>query len=117
MTRRVGKLLMAVGLLLTSVLVISPAEAHSRCAYHFYDAACVSGDGTHRSWTVCDHEADGHGVWGWVQTRLGHQHTGYDSNGSKDPCYSYSVPSWDPSPITDIWVCENGSSCSNTVVA
>ena len=104
MSKRIGKLLLALGVLVGSLLIASPAQAHSDCAYHVYDAACVGS--AHTTFTVCDREADGHRVWGYVQTRSGAHYWGDDKNGSAEPCYSYYVPSWDP--IVTIWAYEEG---------
>lgn len=102
MRMRVARLLVIVGLILVPAVFASPAQAHSSCSYHYYDAACVSS--SHTSFTVCDREADGHRVWGRVQTRSGAIYWGDDKNGSAEPCYSYTVPSTDP--IVAIWAYE-----------
>ena len=107
MRKRIATTMLALGLVVSPVLIASPAQAHSRCSYHFYDAVCVSGSGLHYEFTVCDREADGNRVWGVAQTQSGAVYWRADTNGSAAPCYTYSVPSWDP--IVAIWAYEDGA--------
>jgi uncharacterized protein Usg len=90
------------------VVSASPAQAYSR-VYHGYDFAethPVRDDFI----TVCDREADGHGVWTDYYTSDLHLHTKLDGNGSASGCgVDWVYPRW----IHSYRVCERYVSCTD----
>jgi hypothetical protein len=93
----------ALMLLLTS----SPAYAYSS-AHHGSDYVRTYGT-NYTLVEVCDMESDGHGVWADVYANRGAYYPGLlDGNGSKSPCYVYSIPNG----VYQFRICERYVSCS-----
>ena len=96
---------------LTLLLTPAPANAYSS-AHHGSDY--VQTWGTNYTFiSVCDRESDGHGVWADVyDNRLNYYPGLLDGNGSKSPCYDYSIPNG----IYQFRICERYVSCSRFYV-
>jgi hypothetical protein len=92
---------------LTLLLMPAPAYAYSS-AHHGSDYVQVYGT-NYTLVTVCDMESDGHGVWADVYANGWYYYPGLlDGNGSKSPCYTYSIPTG----VYQFRICERYVSCS-----
>jgi hypothetical protein len=91
-----------------TVLVARPSttSAHTICASHTYDVACLQN--YHHTVVVCDNEKDSHAVEAWVKVSGGVLGPYRDLNGSKSPCTFYELPK----PAYALAVCEETKGCS-----
>ena len=98
----------AVTALIALTLILTPAPAYAyTSANHGSDYVQIYGYNLDLI-QVCDMESDGHGVWADVYAGGNYYPGLLDGNGSKSPCYVYSVPT----RVYQFRVCERYVSCT-----